>query len=172
MRQAQFDRFRDEVQEVLSCICAGELTIEDFEDGGREGVTLSFVSPPKLAAMKLPSGTTLTVAFVAIGLPPDAEPDAEGFAIVEQLVFVRDRNGRDLLTWAFGPNTGYLSVSGTMRGGVPLDSIKLPTGFVPIDEIAYLLIDRFGVRPLREDWATIIDPYGNGDDESEDADPR
>lgn len=45
---------------------------------------------------------------------------------------------------------------GVARRPVALGDMHLPTGFITLADIVRLLIDEFGVQPLRDDWREVI----------------
>lgn len=47
-------------------------------------------------------------------------------------------------------------VTGREQQEIALSDMHIPTGFVTLPDIVRLLIDEFGVEPLRDDWRTVL----------------
>lgn len=168
MTAERFEEFRREQEALLRLLGPADLLIQHghpHERGGEGDLIpvarLATRDPAPLGGEGPLRGGAVEVAMALRGLraPIGPEDDADGFAIVEQIVTVRDAAGADLLAWRFGPNRGTLEVSGNLRGagGAALDGRLLPTGFVALDEIVRLLIEGFGAPATAADWRERLD---------------
>jgi hypothetical protein len=162
-----FEAFGDEQQFILEAIGEGTFLLEDEAADERPLATLRLDAPVPLSGIGPLAGGTLDVRMRLLGLIPSDDPDddADGFGIMEQEVIVSGGDGAVLLVWRFGPNTGSLEISGSLRGGAKLDSVLLPTGYVPLEEIIRALIEGFGVPPQVEDWDGRLTAFDEEDEE-------
>ena len=157
-----FARTIDAARDVVGCVTETPLVVRPLRYHDRAGIGLALPQPGRLRASGLLRQSTVRVELTLRSDGPEAGVlvDRYGYALF-------DRNGTELLTWHFHPESAFsdiafphLHVSATLRpatadgerGVIPLDKIHLPTGMVALAAFVRMLIEEFGVEPLARDW--------------------
>ncbi|MGI9255190.1 MAG: hypothetical protein ACR2J8_15715 [Thermomicrobiales bacterium] len=160
MSHEPFLAFRDDLQRIAECVAPVEVILVPDDLPDRPAAIIRCEHPGPMIGTLPPGGATVDFRMRLVGLPPASNPedDADGFAIVEQSVIVRDAERRDLLVWQFGPNDGTLQIAARLVTSLApsIAHIRFPTGYVPLEAIVRALIEQFGITPRVDDWETRL----------------
>ena len=167
MTWVSFEAFRDEQQRIVECVGPAVLMLTDESADDRPIALMMPDDHIALAGDGPLDGCFLQLIMRLRGIPPVPGDDADGFAIVEQTISVIDAAGESVIAWELQHNTrrgtiGQVRIRARLAGatgdsdGVP-DSITLPTGYVPLEEIIRALVSDFGVLPRVSDWRERLD---------------
>lgn len=151
---------RDTLQQAISCVSTGVFV------GGSRGATNELLLTSQLPRSTGCEHITLVIEH-RYALLHDHSDDARAAwkaQTVEYFYSMRGADGRELIAYHWHP-TGrspmrlphmHLGASaGTLRS--ELQKAHLETGMITPVALLTLLIERFGVRPRRADWETVLE---------------
>ena len=155
------------LQRIVSCISQGHVV--QARVGSAPAVYAVAFGRPGTVALSGSSGRYSTTVRQRLGPPIASALGRHRVDVLAYSYVLRDFEGPEILAYHWHPEVGrstepHLHISagaGQLRS--EFYRAHLPTGEVSVRQFVRLLIEAFGVRPLRTDWETLLAPP-SGDD--------
>lgn len=150
----------DRLQRIVSCVSHGHV-VQSQARSEPASYAIAFGRPGTIALAGSSHRYSATIRQ-RLGPSTASGHERHTVAVVAYSYVLRDFEGPEILAYHWHPEVGrstepHLHISaGAGQVRRELQRAHLPTGQVSVQQFVRLLIEAFGVRPLRADWRTLL----------------
>jgi hypothetical protein len=167
------DDYVEPLRDAIHCVTQFRLTLE--ETGRIQSDTAYALNLNKMAPVQLQreSGVLLTVAQVIRIVESENPRGHRPFEVYVLKYFYRlsGEDGREIFGFHWTPDSlepgevtfphlhvgPGVTLGRTLKGGIDLNKVHVPTGRVSLPAIIRMAIVEFGVKPIRSNWERVLD---------------